>query len=170
MHNARILLTAGCGIAFACWHPPLAAAQDFLSADKQAIEVCIGEKADHPSECIGIISTPCQDDPGGSTTIGIAECLGREEAAWDAILNEVYGRRMADARQMDERLEADGIYLGGVVDSLRNAQRAWISFRDAECERIFNVLQEGTIRTTAAASCLLEMTAERVLDLDAPGL
>jgi uncharacterized protein YecT (DUF1311 family) len=48
--------------------------------------------------------------------------------------------------------------------SLREAQRAWIAFRDAGC-RAEAALAAGFVGSDNAAACLLDQTARRALDL-----
>ena len=107
-------------------------------------------------DCLGQASNKCQDQPGGSTTIGIAQCVGAEKDVWDAILNEEYGR----TRQLFLNNGGEDL-----ARSLRDAQRAWIAFRDAECALRYQRLIDGSIRTIAHASCLLQMTASRAVVL-----
>lgn len=85
-------------------------------------------------------------------------------AAADRRLNQVYQRRIADARADDRR---DRRYRGWYSQeaALRSSERAWITFRDAECRyltqqdvgtRGYNALMRG---------CLLEQVEERTEEL-----
>jgi uncharacterized protein YecT (DUF1311 family) len=87
-----------------------------------------------------------------------------ELAAADRRLNQVYERRIADARADDRR---DRRFRGWYSQeaALRSSERAWIAFRDAECRyltqqdvgaRGYNALMRG---------CLLEQTEERTAEL-----
>ena len=152
-------------IAAAVLLVPSAKAQDLSGiskADLKQIRECLA-KGDEKA-CIGTIANPCQDLPGGSSTMGIDECLGREQKAWDVILNERYKEATAAAKELDSRLPELGME-PVAAKSLVKAQRAWIAFRDAECDRIFDLNIEGTIRTVAAANCMTDMTAQRAIDL-----
>ncbi len=106
-----------------------------------------------PQSCIGTVSGPCMETPEGATTIGMSECLGREIDWWDQRLNTRYAALRAG---MDEQSAA----------ALRDAQRAWIAFRDAECDFHYTYWREGTIRSTFYFNCLLDMTARRVIELE----
>lgn len=142
--------------------------------DGEALRACLAGAANDERSCIGRIADPCQNEPDGSTTPGIAACLGREEAAWDGLLNERYAGAVEDAKETDRRLKGPDAAAGAtpipVLDALRKAQRAWVAFRDAECERLYALNQEGTIRTIAAASCSRDLTAERAIALRADDL
>nr|WP_223998518.1 lysozyme inhibitor LprI family protein [Aureimonas sp. SA4125] len=96
--------------------------------------------------------------------MGVDECLGQEQAAWDVLLNENYLSATAAAKEQDASLVEQSIE-PGAAKSLVKAQRAWITFRDAECDRRFELYKDGTIRTNIASSCLLMLTATRALDL-----
>lgn len=109
-----------------------------------------------PPLCIGQAASQCQNVPGGDTTVGMAECIVSETEIWDAMLNAEY--KIARARLAE---------IGGedLQISLRDAQRAWIAFRDAECALQYDRWQGGTIRSIVYANCILEMTATRALML-----
>lgn len=45
------------------------------------------------------------------------------------------------------------------------AQRAWITFRDAHCQTIAFTMRGGSGEGTAYAGCIAEMTAQRIEEL-----
>jgi uncharacterized protein YecT (DUF1311 family) len=140
-----------------------AAAQD-LSVDTQIVRQCFENTeigAVYPT-CLGQASGQCQDQPGGSTTIGITDCILAETVEWDAILNEEYKA----TQQVNEAADTDGLsQVMDRADALRDAQRAWIAFRDADCGARYAMWQDGTVRTIVAANCHLTMTAQRAIEL-----
>lgn len=149
-----VVLTAGLNL-----QPGSAPAQE-LAVDPATVEACFAGAAFEETEpaCIGAAAGACQARPGGATTIGIVECVAAETAAWDAILNREY-------RAARAALDGPG---GAGIDTgqaLLEAQRAWIAFRDAECALTYALLQDGTIRSPAAAYCALEFTASRAIEL-----
>jgi len=109
-----------------------------------------------PPACIGDAAAACQRLPGGETTLGTADCLTAETGVWDDLLNAEY--RAAMARMRDQ----GG---GALAEQLRDAQRAWIAFRDAECGLRYGIWAGGTIRVIIGANCVLRETAERALEL-----
>ena len=139
------------------------AAQE-LSVDTQIVRQCFENTeigALYPP-CLGQASGQCQDLPGGSTTVGMADCIMAETAAWDAILNEEYKA----TQQANEAADTDGHSpVMDRSDALRDAQRAWIAFRDADCAARYAMWQDGTIRTIVGANCQLTMTAQRAIEL-----
>lgn len=141
---------------------PAAAAGSEL-VDAETIKACLDGAGPDPAGCIGEIADPCQDEPGGATTMGIDGCLLREHAAWDVILNETYRAAMSTAQQQDAIYEQSGVE-PTAADSLREAQRAWVAFRDAECDRLYDLYKDGTVRSNVASACLLDLTARRAID------
>lgn len=161
MHK-HALLTVALVLAFAA--PALA--QDkpsYTPTDANTIQQCIesirdintnaeaGEEA-NATTCIGHASNDCQDAPGGSSTIGITQCNQREASWWDGYLNDSYA-------DLEKNLTPDAFA------SLQKAQRAWIAFRDAECSFQYERWGDGSMRSIAQSSCMLDQTAERALAL-----
>ncbi|WP_292288044.1 lysozyme inhibitor LprI family protein [Marivita sp.] len=135
-----------------------------LTIDPQIVRDCFAttETGAFFPACLGQASGQCQDLPGGSTTIGIAECIAAETAEWDTILNEEYQA----TQKVNESADTDGLsQVMDRSDALRDAQRAWIAFRDADCGARYAMWQNGTIRTIVAANCHLTMTAQRAISL-----
>jgi uncharacterized protein YecT (DUF1311 family) len=94
--------------------------------------------------------TSCMDASGG-VTMNILNCMGGETQQQDARLNHSYKAAM-------QALEK------GQQSQLRDAQRLWIKFRDADCA-LLGSLTGGTIDSVNHASCILEMTKERADEL-----
>ena len=101
--------------------------------------------------CIGLVSQPCLEIPGNQTTVGMTDCVMRETTAWDGILNDDYQQLM---RSLDPEQKK----------ALRDAQRAWIAYRDKTCGFYFELIR-GSIAQNLSAGCLAEETAGRVADL-----
>jgi uncharacterized protein YecT (DUF1311 family) len=85
----------------------------------------------------------------------------QERAEWrraDNALNRAYERAIADARRSDrEDRRGAGWYSREIA--LRNAQRAWIPLRDADCR--YEVQQFRRDREAANFQCLTEQTEAR---------
>ncbi|MFO1350893.1 MAG: lysozyme inhibitor LprI family protein [Gammaproteobacteria bacterium] len=71
----------------------------------------------------------------------------------DQRLNEVY-------KQLRERLDADG------KTRLRDAQRAWIAYRDAECAWAADQMRGGTEAAVIEAGCRADQTSVRADELE----
>jgi uncharacterized protein YecT (DUF1311 family) len=87
----------------------------------------------------------------GGTTFPTIECIAQEHRRWDAELNQQY-------RFIRGRLD------GARRNGFDAAQIAWVNYRDANCG-FYNDPQGGTIARIDANSCMLEMTARRVIEL-----
>lgn len=131
------------------------------------VEICTSvADADEMRGCIGAASAQCMEETdGGQTTIGMAMCLQAETQAWDAALNAEYGATMAWAKALDEDEAEYFPEFANRAEALRDAQRAWISFRDGECGFAYAQWGSGSMRHIAGNSCLLQMTAERAIRL-----
>jgi len=89
-------------------------------------------------------------------------CSGIAHEEADVILNEVYKRAKAQARSQDKYLEA------GQTPSLillRDAQRAWIKFRDLACSTESTLFRGGTGQSMLYLDCLTRLTRVRSEDL-----
>lgn len=81
-------------------------------------------------------------------------CAGEDYQAADARLNKAY----QDLISSDD---ADDLKL------LQAAQRAWISFRDAECAHSTAASNGGSIHAMAVSQCLTRLTNDRIKQLAA---
>lgn len=86
--------------------------------------------------------------PEGRTQLDMNACAAEELAQADSLLNENY---QALLRTLEpERVQA-----------LREAQRAWIRFRDAECEFQVSEVAGGSIAPSVHALCLAHLSEQR---------
>lgn len=81
-------------------------------------------------------------------------CALQEYKQADAALNAAY-------QQLVTRL--DKAQLG----RLKGAQRAWITFRDAQCRYEAGVYEGGSMAPLVHSSCLTQLTQQRTKDLNA---
>ncbi len=84
-------------------------------------------------------------------TADLVQCVGRLAAAWDRRLNLAYQDHMAGLPEAQRT-------------RLRDAQRLWIRYRDANCA--FYANGEGSISRVQAAECMRIMTAQRTRELE----
>ncbi len=91
---------------------------------------------------------------GEMSTQGMVECYGAAYEAWDAALNEAY------ATLMDTLSEEE-------ATALRDAQRAWIRFRDAESAFLASLLtpDRGTIMRITVNAAMTDLVKQRTLAL-----
>ncbi|WGH77629.1 lysozyme inhibitor LprI family protein [Jannaschia ovalis] len=132
-------------------------------------DACVAGAADATAliACKGLAARACMDGAeGGMTQLGMTECTAMEGALWDELLNADWPRHRDWARAADAtEAEIFGDAFSDRADALLAAQRAWIAFRDAQCRLEYAAWGSGSMRSLAAASCVGDMTAERVIVL-----
>jgi len=100
--------------------------------------------------CIGVVSTKCVQDQNGVDVDGIeSDCYLREQAIWDARLNDAYRTARAG-------MEHDAAV------NLEKTERAWIAFRDLSCAQPYAVFQ-GSMAGPMEAWCGMNLTARQAL-------
>ena len=96
-----------------------------------------------------------QDCNNAPTQAEMAECAAKAYQEADRKLNDTYGKVTSRLSDLPE-----------VKVSLTKAQRAWISFRDAECEFSNAQAGGGTLYGTLINQCLTNMTNQRIEALE----
>jgi uncharacterized protein YecT (DUF1311 family) len=96
------------------------------------------------------------------TQLDMNFCADRAWKLADEDLNLAYGMARSLMRQTDSALPAAD---RGAEVALRDAQRAWIAFRDAACSAEGYVYVGGSIRPLVVLNCLERMTRARTEEL-----
>lgn len=94
----------------------------------------------------------CQDkDP---STAGIVQCAAEAGERWDAELNLVYKKLLANLSPEQK-------------SQIKESQRQWISFRDRESEFMGGLYGsfQGTMWRPVAADAVMRLTRDRTLEL-----
>ncbi|HET7409058.1 MAG TPA: lysozyme inhibitor LprI family protein [Paracoccaceae bacterium] len=102
--------------------------------------------------CLAADAASAQDCSDPQTQIEMNECAHLDYLAADEMLNAEYKRARA-------ALGESG------ATALRDAQRAWIVFRDKACEVEGAQFAGGSIRPMVVAGCLARLTRRRTEDL-----
>jgi uncharacterized protein YecT (DUF1311 family) len=126
----------------------------------QSLTSCLQTEAENGADgsaCINQTSGLCLERGGDATTASSRQCIQRETAAWDRVLNKDY-------RSLRDSLDTDAKKV-----SLRDAQRLWIKFVKSFCPLPY-VLNEGTLYLMSSDQCMLDMTARQVLSLKTLGV
>jgi len=104
------------------------------------------------------------DCDNAMSTYEMNECAGRDFAAADEKLNATYKKALAAIPDMavdDPKFDAKSW-----EEALRVSQRAWVTFRDAECEGHVPMFWTGGTGTTVAVTgCKTELTKSRTKSL-----
>ncbi|MBS0233508.1 MAG: DUF1311 domain-containing protein [Proteobacteria bacterium] len=98
-----------------------------------------------------------------SSTVEMNFCADKDYQAADKALNAAYATALKYIRSRDLEKPYDA---KSFETALKNAQRAWVSYRDADCKDL--VAQEwsgGTGTTSAILGCMTEKTMQRTKDL-----
>jgi uncharacterized protein YecT (DUF1311 family) len=95
-----------------------------------------------------------KSDPCASplTQFDMNQCAGKAFRAADATMNQVY-RRLVLMLDEDEKAQ------------LKEAQTAWLKYRDTNCEFVADQYKGGSIRPLIKATCLGDMTKRRTTEL-----
>ena len=114
------------------------------------------------------LATPvlAQDVDCANTSVQVEMnfCAEQDWQAADAELNRVYTSVMADMTAMDQALPPE---LQGAAQTLRDAQRAWITFRDANCRLAGYPMRGGSAEPLLVYGCFRQMTLDRSAELRA---
>ena len=94
-------------------------------------------------------SDPCAN---AQTQAEMNNCAGREYKAADAVLNQVYRQLVA---MLDDEEKSQ----------LKEAQTAWLKYRDLNCDFVADQYKGGTIRPTIHGLCLADVTKNRTTEL-----
>ncbi|MFC5458484.1 lysozyme inhibitor LprI family protein [Massilia niabensis] len=98
------------------------------------------------------------------TTVELNECASKEKDKVEAKLNSTYQRIMKSLSRPDP--DTDSEQRSRMKKSLISAQRAWVTFREADCDAVYEKHADGTIRNLMYISCLQRHAEKRVKDLE----
>lgn len=135
--------------------------------DIGATELCLEEQGHDGdrTQCIGVSAGSCMDQD--NSTYGMNYCLEQEWMWWDDQLNAAYQIAKENAAALDADAEPP---LNVQVATLRDMQRAWITFRDARCNWEAAQWQGGTGAGPALLGCLMDETGRQAITLQVLGL
>lgn len=89
---------------------------------------------------------------GATTTVDMRDCSGAELKRQDTRLNQNYKTVMGSLEE-----EQKG--------KLRDAQRKWVAYRDANCG-LYYVMTGGTMDQLNGSGCMVDMTRQRADELE----
>lgn len=116
-----------------------------------------------PAGLVFAQSEPQVDCTAPQTQADMTICASRDYDTADKALNTEYQavRKILTERDSSASDEADK----GAAKALLAAQRAWIAYRDANCEAVGYQARGGTLEPMLVASCLAEMSRKRAEEL-----
>lgn len=114
---------------------------------------------DGPAVSQNVGPIECED---AVTQMEMTQCAVQDYEEADQALNAQWKRTKKTMAEWDADLEGD---LKGAEQALVVAQRAWIAYRDAQCELEGFQARGGTLEPALVAGCLARLTIERTKDL-----
>jgi len=125
-----------------------------------------------PSALLALILLPSPADAkeavdcsNARNTVEINACAETDYKAADDALNDVYRKVLAHIADSAGEAPYDR---ASWEKAMREAQRAWVAFRDSDCKGAVPMEWSGGTGTTAAVlGCMTEKTAARTSDLKA---
>lgn len=118
-----------------------------------------------PSFAVAQDGEPEIDCANAMAQVEMNICADRDYQAADTELNAAYKKAMAAARAMDEQVKDMGENYVGAVDALKRAQRAWIGYRDGQCELAGFEARGGSMEPMLVSGCLADLTRKRTAEL-----
>lgn len=97
-----------------------------------------------------------------TTQSDMTSCEAARHDAADKALNAQYKKTRAVMVTIDSDLDGD---MKGAEKALVKAQRAWIDYRDAECDAAGFQARGGTMEPMLVAGCLADITDKRTKEL-----
>lgn len=91
-------------------------------------------------------------------------CEQQRQGEADTALNVQYKKTRAATVEVDKNIDAN---LRGAEKALVKAQRAWVDFRDAECEVSGFQMRGGSGEPMLVAGCIADLTDTRTKELKA---
>ena len=103
------------------------------------------------------------DCANAATQLAMTYCAEQDWNAADVKLNAAYKLAMAVLKGIDSNLDAAD---QGAAIALRNAQRAWVPFRDATCDAEGWAYHGGSAEPMVIYACRARVTAARAEELN----
>lgn len=91
------------------------------------------------------------------TTIEINACVKAKLDAADQKLNATY-KQVIDLLNQPDGLGRSQV---GIKNQLIKAQRLWVNFRDKNCDVVWALNADGTVRTSLYLGCKVDLTLQR---------
>lgn len=103
--------------------------------------------------------TECQNAIGDKPRIALARCLSDAQNVADKQMRQVYADMVKDLRGIDSSGTSKA------VATLKEAQKAFVKFREAECLRVGAAAMGGSGAGDMQTACMIKLTRWRTADL-----
>ena len=115
------------------------------------VALCLSQIASAEDVGLTKLFSACMDKSGG-VTVDMLDCISAETKRQDDRLNKAYKEVMAQLSPARKK-------------QLQDAQRAWIKYRDANCN-FYADPDGGTMATVNANDCFMSATEARAKELE----
>lgn len=92
-------------------------------------------------------------------------CAARDFESSDAALNEQWAETAARMKALDARIGRESDGQPGYFETLLSGQRAWLTFRDAQCLSESFLARGGSLQPMMNAQCKTYLTELRIQQL-----
>ena len=112
--------------------------------------------------------SPCDEKP--ISQLQMDQCADYEYKEADAHLNKVYSKAMqymtSDLTQARSKGNEEQMkYEETAIASLKEAERAWLSYRDIQCNAAAQQYQGGSMAPMIYSQCLTQITEHRTAEI-----
>ena len=112
-----------------------------------------------------LAGAPVIDCENAMTQADMNQCAAESYKTADAELNAQWKLAAAAMKLRDENFESEYDSRSGYFDTLLQAQRAWLVYRDAHCRSEGYFARGGSMEPMLVSSCLAQMTLDRTEQL-----
>lgn len=105
------------------------------------------------------------DCSNAQTQADMNYCASKDFEKADKQLNAVYKQALKSQADLDKESAGINPDYVGAVKALKKAQRAWIDYRDGQCEGVGYEAVGGTMQPMLEASCEADLTNKRIKEL-----
>lgn len=121
--------------------------------------------------CVLLVDAPASseealppDCENAMTQTDMNICAGDAYAEADKALNVQWMATKKAAAVWDDLIESED-RPRGAEERLLKAQRAWLAYRDSQCEALGFTVEGGTMQPLVVSSCLADLTRKRTEEL-----
>ena len=117
--------------------------------------------------CVSAVQAQEIDCDQATTQLEMNLCAQQDFQIADKALNAAYSKAVAAMKSVDANLDGN---MKGAEKALREAQRAWITFRDNACAAEGYLMRGGSAEPLLVNGCLARLTDQRTADLESLAL
>jgi len=109
---------------------------------------------------------PALDCDNAITQVDMNQCAFEDYQGADAELNAQWTQTSSVMKSRDENFASEYDTRSGYFDTLLEAQRAWLGYRDAHCRSEGYLVRGGSLEPLLVSSCMAHLTRLRTDELE----